>query len=108
VPGSQTSVGTAAFLLCYAALHLVALAITASRPGPHSSSSLASARGGGGGDTAWLSFAGGDWQIDWGRGLGSLAAANAGLLVVPATRNSALTWLLGLPFDRVVVYHRYE
>lgn len=40
------------------------------------------------------------------RGLGSLAAANAMLLVVPATRNSLLTLLVGLPFDQVIIYHR--
>ena len=44
---------------------------------------------------------------DIGRGAGSLAAYNAMLLVLPATRNSVLTLLLGLPFDHVVVYHRF-
>ena len=41
------------------------------------------------------------------RGLGTLAAANTMLLVVPATRNNVLTLLLGLPFDRVVLHHRF-
>ena len=45
--------------------------------------------------------------FDVGRSLGSLAAANAMFLVVPATRNSVLTWFLGLPFDHVVLYHRF-
>ena len=35
----------------------------------------------------------GGYNVD--RGLGSLAAANTMLLVVPATRNSVLTWLAG-------------
>jgi small neutral amino acid transporter SnatA (MarC family) len=38
---------------------------------------------------------------------GSLSAANAMILIIPATRNSVLTWVLGLPFDHVVVYHRW-
>ena len=46
-----------------------------------------------------------DHSVD--RGLGSLAAANTMLLVVPATRNNVLTLLLGLPFDRVVLHHRF-
>ena len=29
------------------------------------------------------------------------------VLVMPATRNSVLTWFLGLPFDHVVAYHRF-
>lgn len=41
------------------------------------------------------------------RGLGSLAAANVIFVVVPATRNSILTWFLGLPFDHVILYHRF-
>ena len=49
------------------------------------------------------------WSQDpnLGRGMGSLAAYNAMVLVLPATRNSVLTWLLGFPFDHVVVYHRF-
>ena len=39
--------------------------------------------------------------------LGFLAGANALLVVVPSTRNSLLVWLFGLPFDRVVVFHRF-
>lgn len=38
---------------------------------------------------------------------GSLAIANALLVAIPATRNSVLVWGLGLPFDRVIVYHRW-
>jgi predicted ferric reductase len=45
------------------------------------------------------------FQID--RGWGSLAACNTMLLIIPATRNSILTWFLGLPFDHVVIYHRW-
>ena len=44
---------------------------------------------------------------DSGRAWGSLAAFNTMILVVPATRNSVCTWLLGLPFDHVVIYHRF-
>eukprot|EP00462_Mataza_sp_D1_P027126 CAMPEP_0175176190 /NCGR_PEP_ID=MMETSP0087-20121206/33659_1 /TAXON_ID=136419 /ORGANISM="Unknown Unknown, Strain D1" /LENGTH=1777 /DNA_ID=CAMNT_0016467961 /DNA_START=123 /DNA_END=5458 /DNA_ORIENTATION=+ len=38
---------------------------------------------------------------------GSLAAASALLLVLPATHNSILTWVLGLPFDHVIIVHRW-
>ena len=41
-----------------------------------------------------------------GRGWGSLAAATTMILIVPATRNSVLSWLLNVPFDRIVGYHR--
>jgi predicted ferric reductase len=41
------------------------------------------------------------------RGLGSLAAANTIFLVMPATRNNVLTWFLALPFDKVVLHHRF-
>jgi NAD(P)H-flavin reductase len=44
---------------------------------------------------------------DLGRSWGSLAAANTMLLIVPATRNSILTWGLGLAFDHVVRFHRF-
>jgi len=44
---------------------------------------------------------------DLGRGWGSLAIFNSMILIIPATRNSILTWFLGLPFDHVVVYHRF-
>lgn len=42
-----------------------------------------------------------------GRAWGSLAAANTLLLVVPAARNSILAMGLGMPFDQVVVFHRF-
>eukprot|EP00978_Attheya_sp_CCMP212_P033940 scaffold139774_cov59-Attheya_sp.AAC.1 len=41
------------------------------------------------------------------RGLGSLAAANTIFLVISATRNSILTWFLGLAFDHIILYHRF-
>lgn len=44
---------------------------------------------------------------NYGRSWGSLAAFNTMLLIVPATRNSILTLGLGLPFDHVVIYHRF-
>jgi Ferric reductase like transmembrane component/FAD-binding domain/Ferric reductase NAD binding domain len=47
-----------------------------------------------------------DGSIDWARAFGSLAVGNTMLLIVPATRNSVLTWFLGLPFDHVIIYHR--
>jgi hypothetical protein len=43
----------------------------------------------------------------FGRGWGSLAACNTMLLVIPACRNSVLGLFLGMPFDRVVVFHRF-
>lgn len=43
----------------------------------------------------------------YGRGWGSLAAANTMLLIVPATRNSILSVVLRWPFDHIVVYHRF-
>lgn len=42
-----------------------------------------------------------------GRGWGSLAACNVVILTIPACRNSILALGLGLPFDRVVIYHRF-
>lgn len=42
-----------------------------------------------------------------GRSTGSIAAFNTMLLIIPATRNSVLTLLLGLPFDQVLCYHRF-
>lgn len=43
----------------------------------------------------------------FGRGFGSLAAANTMLLIIPATRNNILTWGMGLAFDHIVLYHRF-
>ena len=42
-----------------------------------------------------------------GRGLGSLAAFNTAILIIPATRNNILTFALRLPFDHLIVYHRF-
>ena len=41
------------------------------------------------------------------RATGSLAAANAFLLAVPATRNSVLLPLLGVAYDVTIVYHQW-
>jgi len=41
------------------------------------------------------------------RTTGSLAAANAFLLAVPATRNSVLLPLLGVAYDVTIVYHQW-
>lgn len=38
---------------------------------------------------------------------GYLSIANGLLCVIPSTRNSILVWLFGMPFDHVVVYHRW-
>ena len=40
-------------------------------------------------------------------GTGSLSVANTMFLIVPATRNNVLTWWLGMPFDHVIIYHRF-
>ena len=45
-------------------------------------------------------------EFPWKRGWGSLAGVNTAMVVLPATRNSFLTLLFGLPFDHVVIYHR--
>jgi len=51
------------------------------------------------------------WQVrlfnDVGANLGYVAAANAFFVMLPATRKSILTFLLGLPFDRAIMYHRW-
>lgn len=39
--------------------------------------------------------------------LGSLAAGTAFLLVLPATRNSIIGFLLGVPFDKSIKFHRW-
>jgi NAD(P)H-flavin reductase len=38
---------------------------------------------------------------------GYLASANSLLVALPATRNSVLVWLLGVPFDKTIMYHRW-
>jgi len=38
---------------------------------------------------------------------GSLTAANGLLVALPASRNGLINWLLGVPFDRTVLYHRW-
>jgi predicted ferric reductase len=38
---------------------------------------------------------------------GYLASANSLLVALPATRNSILVWLLGIPFDKTIMYHRW-
>lgn len=39
--------------------------------------------------------------------IGSLVAANSVFTIVTATRNSILVYLLGIPFDRAIQYHRW-
>eukprot|EP00462_Mataza_sp_D1_P000106 CAMPEP_0175088646 /NCGR_PEP_ID=MMETSP0086_2-20121207/356_1 /TAXON_ID=136419 /ORGANISM="Unknown Unknown, Strain D1" /LENGTH=975 /DNA_ID=CAMNT_0016361087 /DNA_START=444 /DNA_END=3371 /DNA_ORIENTATION=- len=39
--------------------------------------------------------------------LGYLAAANSLFVALPATRNSVLTTISGLPFDQLIAYHRW-
>lgn len=38
---------------------------------------------------------------------GYLAAVNALFVAVPAQRNGVLNWVLGIPFDKVISYHRW-
>jgi len=38
---------------------------------------------------------------------GYLAAANSLIVGIPATRNSVITWLTGMPFDKSVMFHRW-
>ena len=38
---------------------------------------------------------------------GSLTAVNTMVLVIPATRNSLLTWFLGVSFEKVILCHRW-
>jgi len=38
---------------------------------------------------------------------GYLATANALFVALPATRNSVMVWLLGIPFDKTIMYHRW-
>eukprot|EP01119_Soliformovum_irregulare_P018413 TRINITY_DN5635_c0_g1_i1.p1 TRINITY_DN5635_c0_g1~~TRINITY_DN5635_c0_g1_i1.p1 ORF type:complete len:913 (+),score=232.87 TRINITY_DN5635_c0_g1_i1:47-2785(+) len=41
------------------------------------------------------------------KSIGTLIAANAMLLVIPASRNSVISWLTGMAFDRTILYHRW-
>ena len=43
----------------------------------------------------------------WADSFGSLVAGNALLATIPATRNSVLVHLVGIPFDRTILYHRW-
>eukprot|EP00475_Leptophrys_vorax_P041730 TRINITY_DN78775_c0_g1_i1.p1 TRINITY_DN78775_c0_g1~~TRINITY_DN78775_c0_g1_i1.p1 ORF type:complete len:982 (+),score=244.37 TRINITY_DN78775_c0_g1_i1:113-2947(+) len=38
---------------------------------------------------------------------GYLATANSFFVALPATRNSVLVWLLGIPFDKTIMFHRW-
>ncbi|PRP76058.1 ferric reductase-like transmembrane protein [Planoprotostelium fungivorum] len=51
-----------------------------------------------------LYFQKGQWTA---KDVGSLVAANAFLAVLPATRNSVLVFLTGLPFERTILFHRW-
>eukprot|EP00808_Paulinella_micropora_P007076 g65712.t1 len=75
---TQWSLSNLLVLLCYVLLHAAALAAT-------TMSGMA---------------------VDWGKGFGSLAAANLMFLLMYATRNSILTLMLGLPFELLLLYHR--
>ncbi len=44
---------------------------------------------------------------DYMRNFGDLVSANALLVTLPATRNSVLVYLLGIPFDKTIMYHRW-
>mmetsp|Transcript_20159 Transcript_20159/g.43790 ORF Transcript_20159/g.43790 Transcript_20159/m.43790 type:complete len:817 (+) Transcript_20159:888-3338(+) len=43
----------------------------------------------------------------FGVGFGSLSAGNTLFTFITATRNSVLTWFIGIAFDQVLVYHRF-
>jgi predicted ferric reductase len=45
--------------------------------------------------------------LDWANLFGYLGAANALMVALPATRNSALNALLGTAFDRTIMFHRW-
>jgi predicted ferric reductase len=38
---------------------------------------------------------------------GYLCTANSLLVALPATRNSVLVWILGVPFDKAILHHRW-
>lgn len=38
---------------------------------------------------------------------GDLCAANSLLVAIPATRNSIITWMVKVPFDQTIMYHRW-
>eukprot|EP00475_Leptophrys_vorax_P011954 TRINITY_DN18417_c0_g3_i1.p1 TRINITY_DN18417_c0_g3~~TRINITY_DN18417_c0_g3_i1.p1 ORF type:complete len:799 (-),score=179.20 TRINITY_DN18417_c0_g3_i1:62-2125(-) len=44
-----------------------------------------------------------DFYLTW----GYLASANSFFVTLPATRNSLLVWILGVPFDKTIMYHRW-
>lgn len=45
------------------------------------------------------------WTIP--NSLGSIAMVNAFFLALPATRNSVIVWLVGIPFDKTIMFHRW-
>lgn len=47
------------------------------------------------------------WPDDVGNAFGYIGCAYAFIAVLPATRNSVVTLLVRLPFERTVVYHRW-
>jgi predicted ferric reductase len=51
------------------------------------------------------------WNVQYlelpGKTLGYLASANALFIALPATRNSFFVWLLGIPFEKALLYHRF-
>jgi hypothetical protein len=44
---------------------------------------------------------------DPGMAVGYLTAANSFLVALPATRNSVFVLILGIPFDRTIMFHRW-
>ena len=89
IPRTEWSTGTALFLASYLFLNILAIAsVNMFATRSFDLSSLTDV------DSLKLQF-------------GSLAAVNTMILIIPATRNSILTWCLGMPFDHVVVYHRW-
>jgi len=85
VPNSQWTVGETFFVVFYIVLNFWCIWLSQPTGAPR----------------GWPLY-----PSSWARAFGSLSAANMLFMLIPATRNSLLTWFLGLPFDHVILYHR--
>ena len=56
-------------------------------------------------NVVWVYFVDKTWDpvLSW----GYVAAANSLFVSLPASRNSLLIWIFGLPYDHTIKYHRY-
>eukprot|EP00300_Choanocystis_sp_HF-7_P004138 c13161_g1_i2.p1 GENE.c13161_g1_i2~~c13161_g1_i2.p1 ORF type:complete len:865 (-),score=113.46 c13161_g1_i2:442-3036(-) len=86
VPYTDLTIGSVSLMLLYLLLNIIAGVLTNKTPG-------------------CLQNPGQEKIL--GRVFGSLTASNSMVLVILATHNSVLTWILGIPFDHVIVYHRF-